>query len=448
MSHDRQFILFADRRRYSVVGIDGVIRAAIDADSVATGATTASLLLDAMRAAGCAPGEVIVALASELCLAASIQTAGLPRARRSRAMLYRLEEKLPLAAEELLADFAIHDGRALGVAARTQELQPLFDALESVKIRIAAVLPSVLLATQGLALRQPGMRDKCDAILWHTDRKVDLLALEDRQPTRWLSVSAERADVALALATWTLSSQSPLRLARIGLDDALDLDSIPDVQIVERHQLRMQEAALAASEEIFSRRLAPVVDLRRAGPGKYRPPLQLWRAVHALAGAIVAFCLALGATDVIRGVRYAAQARRADADKKALFQDLFPGQPVPPGIESRLQSVARNLRTPGVALASGPSDPDPLLVLLEVLAHLPSDVRFRVTDLEISPGRAQLIGSVRSHADAVVLTTALRATPRLAVDEPQTQQMPDGAVQFTLSMTTRSSHQTRGDYTR
>src|SRR5258708_5767894 len=66
------------------------------------------------------------------CLAASIETADLPRGDR-KAMLYRLEEKVPLAAEHVVADFATSPsagGRALGVCVREDAIAPLLNSLE------------------------------------------------------------------------------------------------------------------------------------------------------------------------------------------------------------------------------------------------------------------------------------------------------------------------------
>jgi len=84
---------------------------------------------------------LVLAIASEWCFSATIQTTDLPRNDR-KAMIYRLEEKLPLAAEAMVADFVIHhDGSALGVCTRHKTLSELIDALEGQNIAVQSIAP-------------------------------------------------------------------------------------------------------------------------------------------------------------------------------------------------------------------------------------------------------------------------------------------------------------------
>src|SRR5947208_10731970 len=76
-------------------------------------------LAEEFRRLGYTGQPVMLALASADCLAATIDVAGLPRSDR-KAMLYRLEEKLPVAAESVVADFAVADSHALGVCVRKE----------------------------------------------------------------------------------------------------------------------------------------------------------------------------------------------------------------------------------------------------------------------------------------------------------------------------------------
>src|SRR5690606_37049240 len=68
---------------------------------------------------------VILAPPSRQTLAAPIQVGDLPRRGRDKAMLFRLEEQLPLAAEDIVADFISTDRAALGLAVRRDWLEPL-----------------------------------------------------------------------------------------------------------------------------------------------------------------------------------------------------------------------------------------------------------------------------------------------------------------------------------
>src|SRR5687768_8458701 len=115
----RTFILFA--------GHDGRWRLAIDtswadvpAEPGAPVEHVAELAADAMRRAGYRGAPVLLAIPSAWCFAASISNADLPRRRDRGARLFRLEEKLPLAAEEVVADFIDAGDRSLGVCARIE----------------------------------------------------------------------------------------------------------------------------------------------------------------------------------------------------------------------------------------------------------------------------------------------------------------------------------------
>src|SRR5687768_5808645 len=78
----------------------------IELPSTTTPDQTAEAVAVALGSLGHRAGnEVLLALPSDWCLSAGIEISDLPKKDRRHAMLYRLEEKLPLAAEEFTADF-------------------------------------------------------------------------------------------------------------------------------------------------------------------------------------------------------------------------------------------------------------------------------------------------------------------------------------------------------
>src|SRR5262245_35818705 len=118
----RSFILLADGAQWRVAAVSAPGEVEwIDRsiDGAAAVEIVAEEISEALSRAGYRGGGVSLLIDSANCLAASISTVDLPRQDR-RSLIYRLEEKLPLSAEEVVADFAIGDGRALGVAVRTE----------------------------------------------------------------------------------------------------------------------------------------------------------------------------------------------------------------------------------------------------------------------------------------------------------------------------------------
>src|SRR5438270_158805 len=108
MSHS-SFILFPHDAtwRVGIVDAGGTPRFE-DAPLAASPAESALHIADHLRSAGYRGEGVMLAIPSDWCLATRIAVKDLPKRDRS-AMIFRLEEKLPLAAEEFVADFIIPD---------------------------------------------------------------------------------------------------------------------------------------------------------------------------------------------------------------------------------------------------------------------------------------------------------------------------------------------------
>src|SRR4051812_46687104 len=125
--------------------------------AVAAGAepgAIAGAVAAALKAQGYRGEGVLLAIESSMCLCAPVRTEGLPTKHRRRAMTYRLEEKLPIAAEDVVADFIeggpAADAEALGTCVRRTALAPMVEALEESGVAVAAICPASLLALQHL----------------------------------------------------------------------------------------------------------------------------------------------------------------------------------------------------------------------------------------------------------------------------------------------------------
>ncbi|KKK80986.1 hypothetical protein LCGC14_2818000, partial [marine sediment metagenome] len=86
-------------------------------------------------------------LSSDMIFNALVDSDGLPRKQRHRAMIYRLEEQLPLDAERLTVDFlAVNGSRMLGAAVETDRVKAVIDALSAAGVEVAGVCATALLA--------------------------------------------------------------------------------------------------------------------------------------------------------------------------------------------------------------------------------------------------------------------------------------------------------------
>lgn len=436
----RQFMLCAHRDRWRIIACGrGAPAPALSVTPAETPAQTAGRLAEALRTAGYKGGDVLVAVASELCFSASVPTDGLPRRGRARALLYRLEEKLPRAAEDLLAGFAVHNGEALGIAAPLDGLRDVLAALNAHRIRVAGIVPLAMLTLQSLLARRGGDANSCDTLLWQDDGQLELVTIADGQPVRWLTLGTQPADLALALASQVLTRRSGLRVLAAGVDEELGLENLPDVQVLSRSSINFQEAASTVAADVLSGRISPLVELRGGTGQNATLSDRLRRPIVWTVAMIALLFVCVMASSLWRAGRYASVEAQADAANQALFRRLFPGKPIPAGIESRLRSALRELSGQDRPRGAQTAGTDALMVLNETLTRLPADTRFRIAEIDISSGRLQITGDVRQHTDADLLAAALRRSPQLTVDDPQTQQTPDGYVQFTLSGAARQT---------
>src|SRR4051794_4277998 len=124
----RSFVIFAHETewRNGVATSGGTTISDIQVTDASSPSQAAADVASALTAAGYRGEAVLLAVPSAWCLVASISTQDLP-ANDRKAMLFRLEEKLPLAAEGIVAEFvASPDGSAaLGVCTRIDRIAPL-----------------------------------------------------------------------------------------------------------------------------------------------------------------------------------------------------------------------------------------------------------------------------------------------------------------------------------
>ena len=413
-----------------------IVPVAVDSDKPAQ---VAAALAESLRAAGHEGEPVLLALGSGRCLSATVSTAGLPRRGRHQAALYRLEERLPLAAEDLSADFLFHNGTAIGVCARAGDIGPLTDALAAERIDLAAACPTAILALGGARHEAygPTLLD-ADALLWQTSRRIEVVWLAEATPVNCLDIPAEPGDIALALATQVIAREAPIRVALVNLDDGLTaaVAELADVTVGGEAMLSLDDAALRAADHVLRGDERPALDLLGGGGTGRHAVRQLRPALLATAAAAGLLCACLILACWARGARYAAMASRAEDRKAAAFRQLFPREPLPVGIESRLRAVESQLR--GANRTAQPNGlggaaPDALSSLHDLLAHLPADARYRIAELDIDGTRLSMQGEVSTHGDADAVATALRREARFVIDDPQTQQMDGNVVRFSIS---------------
>lgn len=420
----RSFILFADRARWhaAAVGADGDVKwLELTVDATAPPDEIAEHVSTALVGAGYRGGGVALLIESTSCLAASIATDDLSRHDR-RAMIYRLEEKLPLAAEEIVADFALGERRALGIAVHTEQLRPIIDALESRGVAVESLAPAAMCAAQSLTgdVAVPHL-----LLLGGTDH-VSCITIANGLPTTWSVAPANEADVALHVdVARQRSGAAELRCAQVdtklmsawGQSTLLD-DSIPDV------------AARTARVHLTGQ-LEPWFELRRGALAASDRWRAYRRALNVLLSAAAVLLLALSGAMLVRSAEYNSFSSAAQREIIQQFQSEFPGWSVPLNVAAMVQSEHGKFLAQQAGANQQASSESALRVLLSVLGAVPRESRVILERMTFDDRGFMLEGLVAVPAQLDDLTIAIRSTG-LRVAPPLTQRDTEGAWRFSL----------------
>jgi type II secretory pathway component PulL len=380
----------------------------------------AERLATELRRLGYAGEGVMLTLPSSQCLAASLDISGLPHGDR-KAMLYRFEEKLPLAAESVVADFCISADRALGVCVREDIISPLLNSLEANGIAIQSIAPATLLTAQQVA-----ENGASEILIFGEEHQVNVIRLVDGVPAGWSLIPSKAADLTRQLNLLAMNDEHMIPLRTCGVDAAI-LQGISATLISTPSR---QFAAIAASR-ILSGQNKPWIDLRRDALA-VADKLRLHRsALNALLATAAVFFVCLSVGMLILSHRYnqvADSAQRKIADH---FTATFPGWALPSNVKAIVDAEYRKL---GVAAAGGlpPHASDSAVTLLQsVLAVLPKDVKYRIESMSFGDAKFDLQGRVRNFVDLESIAAAARR-PGIDLPPPEAHRDAEGFWSFTL----------------
>ncbi len=405
----------------------------------------------ALREQGYAGRPIVLALPSADCLSVRVSTAGLPRGDR-RAMVYRLEEQLPLAAEDVVADFApvsAGDDVLAGCVVLDHVMETV-NALESAGVAIGWIVPATLGAAQSLAqsLSPSLARDRDDQAkaatvlllaeppLTDAVSQLSVVTLEGGVPVDWALLPAVADDVQLHLKLISADRQIRPHVQAVGLDK--DFCSALENALGWLVHRRDEEVAIAAAgfcSELLNGTARPWLDFRRdALAASDRLALHRPALSAALAAAAV-LLVTLTAVLFYRSAAYSNAAARDQAEMRSHFTQQFPDFAMPADVravvsaERRKAASASSTPTAGEA-AYGTA----LLTLRDVLTNLPEGNRFSLSALSVQDASLTLSGRMASFEQADALAAAARKSG-MDVPQPQTRRSADGTWTFVLQGT-------------
>jgi type II secretion system protein L len=403
--------------------------------------------------------RIVIGVPASWCGCASVSAEGLPKGnaeQREQAMAFRLESELPITAEDCAIGLlqGQDPGTHLGVAVESSRLAELVHGLEDDGHEVEAIVPRGLLTAQAyLGRATPDDLKQSVGLVWHESDGADgqgqtqLLLVGPNQSPRWrvLDTTPEALAQQLALdddatqatRVWKLETNCK-SIYRPVIEQRGSNVSIESVTLAGQAE---EQAAL----RILERRQRPWVDLRR-GP---LAPRHVWRRLRFPASACVAAAAILLVTAIallwLRADEYNHLAQQHDEQGRRAFAEAMPGQAVPTSPQRRLKTRIKQLRGEQ-GLAAGDeqlTDQSPTLLLLhDLLAGLPTDQRFAITDLRLEDGDLRLTGQARTHGEADQLANTLRTRSPFIVEPPSTDSLTkDKGVRFTIQATYRPPNQ-------
>ncbi|MBI1368398.1 MAG: hypothetical protein GC162_07055 [Planctomycetes bacterium] len=393
-------------------------------------------LRDAMRTHAADGAGLVLAASSEDCLATTIDASDQPRRGARQAMLYRLEEKLPMTAEQVTADFVGEDAQALGVCVETARWERIITAMKSAQIAVEMISPMALLATQHVLSAEETAG--ANVMVLAGAGRVDLIALKDGKPRLWRSGAAVGADMERQLKMMALQGGEPLRL--IVRADAIEtlrrrIDKCGG-EVVSAAEMDIDHAAALAASAITAGRMEPWVNFCRDELAAANPMGQLRRPLRWAIAAVLAMWLSAAGAMLWRAGQYDALAATSEAQQVTIYKNLFGERAVPINVRSRLESERRGMA--GMRMSDADATPAPtsiLPTLHQTLAAMPTNLRFSIQDIQLDETNLSIDGLVNAHSSADAIATALKQATGWQVQPPSTELLSNGGVGFTIRAT-------------
>lgn len=397
-------------------------------------------LVEYLQREGGIEGEVIVAIASGWCMSAVVDVVG--NRGDATAALFALEDKLPIAAEDVSADFIWETRSALGVCVPRTKIAPLVEAIESCGLKIVAVCPLPLLALDDLLeTRSP------DLIVAREYDHLCLLHLVEGSIRCWHLIRCEASELVSRIHILGLQTQKnclEVLCLEVPTDALAALSSQTQLRLLPTDEVDapLWSHAVRQASRVFAGRCNAPINLHPS-EAKRRSSHQLKKPLIAAAAsllfALLVLMLALLSATWITNRRIA----QLHDEQVHLFRQVSGEKARVPGHIARYLTSEYQRLAGGEEGSGGPAPASALLLMSEVFARFPPSTPIQLTRLRFDGDRAELTGRVKTHEETATIASALAGDGVLSVTAPQSNLAPDGKVVFTLQVV-RSAQELAG----
>ena len=423
-------IILPRESAWELAALDGQT-VAIEKVSVAGGPLAARDTIAAALKRMNREGEPVwIALPSRQCLAASLDCTSLPRRHRREAMLYALEERLPVVLEECAAELITGPDHALGIAVPLTTAAPLLSMLDSVGLTARALTPATLLALRHI---EP-LRSHDGIVILADDANADVLLLDRGRPRSWQVT--EHTPESLLRQIQLLTTAFDLGEISVVLVGATDevrdhLAADPRLKVTSLPGMLMAEHA-ARGAAMSGRHTGGVIDLLPAIIRRTNPVNTSSRGL-LVAAAVAA--LLIPAALLWRAHQYSRIADDYARQAAAFYEQRFNAAAPPVGILRYYESEWRAVQMADKA-GTLPGVYDSILPLLrDAVAAVPPEARLRVKRIHVSTDRLELQGEAGSKPDAYSVQQALGSVAGFRSELTRIEDAGGGECRFTLVTT-------------
>ena len=401
---------------------DWFINVADDIHVMPKSASVADLVATVSKGIGAAKlgnPKCIIAPASNSCFFARLSLEPDVEIRDRPALMYELENHIPIDAESMAADFiAVQDNGVTAddvprqstqqmksisaVAVDVAHWKPLADALETEGILVTTISPSVALAVSSVT--ETDAQDAVAEIIFCDGDRADIVTLTNGVILAW---KHQKLDITTLTRHRLLDTPATANTLVVGCDTEqadlirevygqIDINSVP----LETHYSR--GALLALSD-----RTTNGFNLRRDHLAPDDPLRPIARQVNWVAYSAAICLLTMIAGSWWRSERIEREINEVLKAQSAVFRQSFPDTKVPASLMRRVRS--EHSRIMGSRNASNQIDvPKPAVQILRgLLTSLPEDVRFRISEIDIRNGAIDIDLQVRRPVDAGVIAESL-----------------------------------------
>jgi hypothetical protein len=343
-------------------------------------------------------------------------------------LAYDLEEKLPLSLEDFVADFTIvgrHSKSTLGVAVAIDDLTSLIRELEQAGVIVQSISPVSLLALQHF-LDDPS---ESDMVIWKNGPYIETFTIRARQPIEWRVFPAVPIVLMrhMRIATMAWSETRQIKCCQLPNEFTDQFTSLPNSSVDSSSEIEIASAASTTCQKVLTGRIVPWIELRRDSLAPSDPYRHMRGSISSAMFIIAASLAIVFASLSMRAQQYGRFSRNHQQRKEALFEQIFQGQTIPAGIQSRLASEKTKLAAIAGQSSDVPERPSALLMIHQLLSALPNDTELRLDEILLDEGNLFLNGQANSHSDAARIAAALK-NGGFDVEPPRSEQLSNHAV--------------------